>query len=715
MIEFRCDNCHALLQATDQQAGGRGTCPKCGTKFEVPIAVNHARQAIRPSVTPVPASPTVVKRRSNAGMAGLGLAIVSLTFCWFAPVGIPAAAVGLVLAGVSLLYAFRFRKTRLGFPIVGIWFSVTALIVAITLAATATGTSSSSESTDINRSGTRVPDPKAKEHLNRGLAYGDNGQYDEAVGEFTEAIELAPDYAEAYSCRGATYSQKRQYDEAIRDFTRAIELKPDDVKVYRIRGLTYIVKRDYDKAWADVKACEKYDGKPDPDLIKTLTKDYLSRGSDYFAKRQFDEAIRDDTKAIELTPSNLAYYARGTTYLAKGQLDEAIRDFTKAIGLKPDDASVYYARGLAYNTKGQLDEAIRDYSKAIELKPDDAEAYRNRGVAYHNKGQPDEAIKDYTSVIELKPDYAVAYGDRAASYYCLKDYDKAWADVQVCRKYGGKLPPSLIEGLTKASGRSEGSQSSSGNDGDAALTKELVLKELTLDLGNNITMKLVQIPTGKFIMGNPADEKNRSGDESPPHEVTISKPFYMGVYAVTQEQYEQVMGENPSGFNKGAKNPVVNVSWAASVEFCSKLSKKTGKMVMLPTEAQWEYACRAGSKTRFSYGDDNEYASLGDYAWYGNNSDFKTHPVGQKRPNKWGLYDMHGNVRQWCSDWYGQDYYSAKASDRDPQGPNTGTVRVLRGGSWCCDPQYCRSAYRRSAAPDLQISDVGFRVVVDAK
>jgi formylglycine-generating enzyme required for sulfatase activity len=225
-------------------------------------------------------------------------------------------------------------------------------------------------------------------------------------------------------------------------------------------------------------------------------------------------------------------------------------------------------------------------------------------------------------------------------------------------------------------------------------------------------MKLVLIPSGKFMMGSPKGEKDRSDNEGPQHEVTLSKPFYMGVYTVTQEQYEQMMGKNPSDF-KGATNPVELVSWDGAVEFCKKLSDKTGKKVRLPTEAEWEYACRAGSKTRFSYGDDNDYANLGDYAWYTKNSDNKTHPVGQKKPNEWGLYDMHGNVWQWCSDWYADSY--ANAGKTDPSGPASGSTRVLRGGCWNFTPLYCRSAYRVRLAPGYRYLSIGFRVVVDLK
>jgi formylglycine-generating enzyme required for sulfatase activity len=238
-------------------------------------------------------------------------------------------------------------------------------------------------------------------------------------------------------------------------------------------------------------------------------------------------------------------------------------------------------------------------------------------------------------------------------------------------------------------------------------------KELTLDLGNKVTMKLVLIPAGKFKMGSPKDEMDRDDNEGPQHEVTISKPFYMGIHEVTQEQYEQVMGKNPSSF-KGAKNPVEKVSWEDTVAFCKKLSQMSGKTVRLPTEAEWEYACRAGSRTQFYYGDDAYCGKLTDYAWWDENSDLETHRVGQKRPNVWGLYDMHGNVWEWCSDWYGP--YDDKMLT-DPPGAATGRCRVLRGGGCFSCAVYCCSASRGRIIPGFRDddSDFGFRVVVDLK
>lgn len=247
-------------------------------------------------------------------------------------------------------------------------------------------------------------------------------------------------------------------------------------------------------------------------------------------------------------------------------------------------------------------------------------------------------------------------------------------------------------------------------------------KEFSLDLGGGVTLRLVHIPAGKFTMGSPVGEVDREDDEGPQREVMISKPFLMGIHEVTQEQYERVMGNNPSHF-KGGQKPVDTVTWEEAAEFCRKLSTISGKTVMLPTEAQWEYACRAGTTTRFSFGDKDE--NLSHYGWWGcesgsswwgpeiGNADKTTHPVGQKKPNDFGLYDMHGNVWEWCSDFYEESF--ADATNVDPTGPDSGPDRVLRGGCWSNNQAACRSANRFGFPPDRRyiIGSIGFRVVVD--
>jgi formylglycine-generating enzyme required for sulfatase activity len=223
---------------------------------------------------------------------------------------------------------------------------------------------------------------------------------------------------------------------------------------------------------------------------------------------------------------------------------------------------------------------------------------------------------------------------------------------------------------------------------------------------NSLGIKFVWIPPGSFMMGSPKEEKERSQDETQ-HKVTLTKGFYMGVYTVTQEQWQDVMGNNPSQF-KGKKNlPVERVSWDNCQEFIKKLREKDKdkKAYRLPTEAEWEYACRAGTTTPFHFGetistDQANYRKKGIYR-------AKTTPVGTFPANAWGLHDMHGNLWQWCQDWHG-DYPKNDATD--PKGAEKGQDRVLRGGSWFDTPDHCRSACRARLEPATRDYYYGFRL-----
>jgi formylglycine-generating enzyme required for sulfatase activity len=253
--------------------------------------------------------------------------------------------------------------------------------------------------------------------------------------------------------------------------------------------------------------------------------------------------------------------------------------------------------------------------------------------------------------------------------------------------------------------------SPTANTGEALPVKVLSSDhERAFDLGGAVKIEFILVPAGLFMMG----EEGTTAWESPVHEVKITKPFWIGKYEVTQEQWQAIMGSNPSHF-KGPRNPVENVSWDNCHAFLKKLNEKfgnSGVKFSLPTEAQWEYACRAGSTTRYSFGEDE--SSLQDYAWIPDNSEQATHPVGQKRPNAWGLYDMYGNVLELCADWLGPAYYAESPID-DPPGPATGTLPVVRGGAFTSEKAAleCRSAGRvgcPSAA--TRAMWMGFRVVV---
>ena len=236
---------------------------------------------------------------------------------------------------------------------------------------------------------------------------------------------------------------------------------------------------------------------------------------------------------------------------------------------------------------------------------------------------------------------------------------------------------------------------------------------------NSIGMELIEIPAGKFTMGSPVDEKDHFHDEVQVR-VTLTKPFGLGKYEVTQWQWQSVMGTEPwegEVLGKADKDcPATYVNWDDATKFCQKLTeieRKSGKLkagedYRLPIEAEWEYACRAGTETAFSFGDDE--SKLGEYAWFDKNTivvgEQYAHKVGLKKPNPWGLHDMHGNVFEWCSDWYGEEL----SGGTDPAGPEKGSRRVARGGSWRIIPGRCRSAYRSYIDPSYRDDGLGFRV-----
>ena len=262
----------------------------------------------------------------------------------------------------------------------------------------------------------------------------------------------------------------------------------------------------------------------------------------------------------------------------------------------------------------------------------------------------------------------------------------------------------------------------------AAWAKHLKVPVLST---NTIGMRFVLIPPGEFDMGSSAEEVARLLDEAkrdkapnwyldglpreaPRHRVKITKPFYLGLCEVTQADYERVIGSNPSNFKGNPNLSGENVNWDEASAFCRKLGelpqeRASGTIYRLPTEAEWEYACRAGTTTRFSFGDNLEAVSMS--VWWGRTSPGRPQPAGRLRPNAWGLHDLHGNVWEWCQDWYANNYYELSPPE-DPSGPATGKDRVCRGGGWNDDRTfYCRASYRGGRGPGDRNSYRGFRVV----
>ncbi len=273
------------------------------------------------------------------------------------------------------------------------------------------------------------------------------------------------------------------------------------------------------------------------------------------------------------------------------------------------------------------------------------------------------------------------------------------------------------------------------NDPEAKSLQERIEKLTTFTAPNG--MKLRRIPNGRFYMGSHDSDEFLRNNEHPQHRVQIPKSLFIGVYPVTQEEFHRVMEFNPSVSTDNPRSPVDSVSWFSSAEFCNRMSdeeglprfydlknlKKRASGVIekadvtilggdgyrLPTEAEWEYCCRAGSITPWCFGD--QVLDVGQYAWFFDNSSGETHPVGEKKPNSWGLFDMHGNLMEWCNDWFGEFYYQQCTEEEEqPQGPENGMSKVLRGGAWQFGAEATRSAYRNSSNPEATSSVIGFRV-----
>ncbi len=352
--------------------------------------------------------------------------------------------------------------------------------------------------------------------------------------------------------------------------------------------------------------------------------------------------------------------------LRAGAADDALAAL-KARALLLEAAAFVKTRDVSNATAKVIEATLVDMTGSLTaLKLPANESLRSAVVAEY-RSRFDEGLSrgDWDCVLRM-----------AAAAGAMDDSAAGWVSDAIAKHPGGlsAVPPAMIAALPP--------------------------------LRNSIGMELKLIPAGKFMMGEAG-----GGSDEIPHEVILTKPYYIGVHEVTNAQWKRLMGSVPSEW-KEADRPVEQVNWEDAVEFCEKLSampeeRAAGRVYRLPTEAEWEYACRAGATTKYCFGDDE--SRLGEYGWFDKNSGRQTHPVGQKKANAWGLFDMHGNVWEWCSDWYAE-YQKGVASD--PQGPSGGSNRVFRGGGWLGTARHCRSANCDGHVPSLRISILGFRLAL---
>ena len=238
----------------------------------------------------------------------------------------------------------------------------------------------------------------------------------------------------------------------------------------------------------------------------------------------------------------------------------------------------------------------------------------------------------------------------------------------------------------------------------------ILAKEAPKTITNSIGIEFILIPAGTFEMGS-RELEDGSSKEKPRHSVTLSKPFYLGKTEITQQQWKKVMGYNPSLY-RSPTLPVERVSWDEVKKFIKRLNEREKTdTYRLPTEAQWEYGARGNNPGSYCYGDDPKGEKLAQYGWFEKNANEQTHPVAELKPNGFGLHDMHGNVQEWVQDWFDRKYYS-KSPATDPNGPENGRKRGIRGGSWINPAWHCRSAARNYYSSDYVDSDIGFRLAM---
>jgi formylglycine-generating enzyme required for sulfatase activity len=355
--------------------------------------------------------------------------------------------------------------------------------------------------------------------------------------------------------------------------------------------------------------------------------------------------------------------------------------------LDPENVDTINSRGIAYHRLKKYPEAINDYTRAIEMNPSEADIYCNRGLSFSDLGRHELALGDYIQAIRLNPSHEKARIYLKKARHQLKDTH--YLNITKINQVKSLEIPNkskffiyiCIWIIVIFSGIG-------------------LIPNYFYSIETSIEKGMVLIPPGTFFMGSLITEKERETR----HAVTLTKPFYLSKYEVTQEQWQVVMGNNPSSKAREAKLPVTDVSWNDCQEFIKKLNAKTNGGYRLPTEAEWEYACRAGTTTEYSFGDSLTKSD----ANYGDGEAGRIKLGGSYKPNAFGLYDMHGNVFEWCEDWNGE---YPLVSVKDPKGPVVGEIRVMRGGSFLNDASKASSSYRSNAgSPSLGFFNAGFRL-----
>ncbi|AFZ00791.1 bifunctional serine/threonine-protein kinase/formylglycine-generating enzyme family protein [Calothrix sp. PCC 6303] len=379
----------------------------------------------------------------------------------------------------------------------------------------------------------------------------------------------------------------------------------------------------------------------------------------------------------------------------QAQVLQPYRDYQRK--LQEYEQALVEAVKLQYPFSAAVERDLQDYRQYLGLRDDDIRAIEQRVLVPHQGGhQQQEIAERQRQQAELQRQQEIVQQQKQQAEARKRQQQQTPANNQI------QTQQFEFEVATITNVRKSGFMGW-GKTCDISYTKKRA-EFFREDLGNGVGLEMVAIPGGTFLMGSPDNEQGHKSDESPQHKVTI-QPFFMGKFAVTQAQYQAIMGNNPASF-KGENRPVERVSWDDAVEFCKKISQKTGRNYRLPNEAEWEYACRAGTTTPFCFGE----TITTDLANYGG---VKTTEVGKFPPNAFGLYDVHGNVWEWCQDDWNNNYNGAP-TDGSACLTGNDNRKLLRGGSWFYFPAYCRSAFRVSITRDNRYDSYGFRLVFSA-
>ena len=576
----------------------------------------------------------------------------------------------------------------------------------------------------------------ADAYYNRGRSNYRQERYESAIFDFDAALRINPDFAEAYDGRGSAKVILRQYESAISDFDAALRINSDLAEAYYGRGAAKANLGQYEAAISDYNAALRMN----PDFAGA----YYDRGSTWFLLRQYGSAISDFNAALRIDPNYVeAYNDRGRAKDLLGEHKAAISDYNEALRINPDFAIAYLNRGIAKSMLGEHKAAISDYNEALRINPDFANPHYGLGIVKYELGQYEAAISHYDAALRIDPNFVEAYNNRGNVKLALEQYEAAITDFNAALRinpdhaaayYNLGIAKNELGRVSEAKQDLQTALKLAGQIGDQHLktTIEKFLLELEPETrlnqleSNNTDMVL--IPAGEFQMGS----NNGDDDEKPVHTVYIDA-FYMDKYEVTNAQYKVFVDANPqwqkdripSVYHDGNylkhwngnnypvskdKHPVVYVSWYGAMAYAQWVGKR------LPTEAEWEKAARGGLVgQKYPWGnsidpDKANYKTIGD-----------TTPVGQYAPNAYNLYDMAGNVSEWCLGGYRKDFY-ARSSLRNPVSdgnisnivPNFTTVkssRVLRGGSWNSQPRFVQVANRLYGLPSDTHSLNGFRCV----